>query len=141
MKYNDRGATALETVLLAPVLLLGFVFVVAWGRASLAHNAVDAAARDAARQASISRTVGDANEAADTSARSALERGDLRCDPEPEVIIDSAGLDRPPGEYATVTVSVVCTVDLSDIALPGIPGSTTLQATFTSPIDPLRGNG
>ncbi|WP_202420467.1 TadE/TadG family type IV pilus assembly protein [Actinomadura rayongensis] len=127
---------ALETVILAPVTLLGIVLVVAFGRATIAHGAVEAAARDAARQASLSRTVDDAQNSARTSALAALRRGDLRC--APQVDVNADGLNREPGERAVVTVTVVCTVDLADIALPGVPGSTTLRATFTSPIDPYR---
>jgi Flp pilus assembly protein TadG len=133
---SDRGSMALETVILAPVTLLGFVLVVAFGRATIAHGAVEAAARDAARQASLSRTADDAQTAAYSSALAALERNDLHC--VPQVNVDASGLNREPGENAAVIVTVVCTVDLADIALPGVPGSTTLKASFTSPIDPYR---
>ncbi len=45
----------------------------------------------------------------------------------------------PPGGYVTVTVA--CHVELSDIALPGMPGSTTVEASATAPIDPYRSVG
>jgi hypothetical protein len=41
-----------------------------------------------------------------------------------------------PGGY--VTVSVACQVSLSDLSAPGIPGSTTIRASTTAPIDPYR---
>ena len=55
---RDEGNAALELVVLAPVLLFILGLVVAAGRTSIAQGAVDAAARDAARQASISLTPG-----------------------------------------------------------------------------------
>ena len=41
-----------------------------------------------------------------------------------------------PGGFVTVTV--VCQVDLSDLSVPGIPGSTIVRASSTAPIDPYR---
>lgn len=40
------------------------------------------------------------------------------------------------GEPGTITVSVTCTANLSDIAAPGIPGAKTFTASSTAPIDP-----
>ena len=44
-----------------------------------------------------------------------------------------------PGGYVTVTV--VCQVPLADLAVPGLPGSTTVRASSTAPIDPYRSVG
>jgi hypothetical protein len=49
---NDRGATALELVMVAPVLLLLLAVTLAAGRVISAKSAVLASARDAARTAS-----------------------------------------------------------------------------------------
>ena len=43
-----------------------------------------------------------------------------------------------PGEPAAVTATVQCTISLSDLALPGIPGSDGLKAEFTSHLDIYR---
>src|SRR5208282_2447394 len=69
---RDEGNAALELVVLAPVLLFVLGLVVAAGRTSIAQGSVDAAARDAARQASISLTPGAAQAAALSSAKAAL---------------------------------------------------------------------
>jgi hypothetical protein len=42
-----------------------------------------------------------------------------------------------PGGAVTVTVS--CTVPLSDLLLLGVPGSRTVSASATSPVDQWRG--
>jgi Flp pilus assembly protein TadG len=134
---RDRGNAALELVVLAPVLLFVLGLVVAAGRTSIAQGSVDAAARDAARQASISLTPGAAQAAALASAQAALSRDGLDCDP--VVTVDTSQfVSVPVGEPATVTAKVTCQVPLSDLLVPGMPGSRTLRSTFRSPLDPYR---
>jgi Flp pilus assembly protein TadG len=133
----DDGNAALELVILAPVLLALLGLVIAAGRTSIAQGSVDAAARDAARQASISLTPAAAQAAGQASALAALRQDGLDC--KPVVLINvSEFTTTQPGEPATVTASVRCTVSLSNLALPGLPGSVGLQAEFTSPLDVYR---
>jgi len=111
--------------------------VIAAGRTSVAQSSVDAAARDAARQASISLTPSAARQAAMATAYAALRADGLSC--RPVVILDlSEGFGAPLGQPAQVSASVTCTVRLSDLLVPGVPGASTLTARFTSPIDPYR---
>jgi TadE-like protein len=133
----DDGNAALELVILAPVLLAILGLVIAAGRTSIAQGSVNAAARDAARQASISLTPAAARAAGQASARAALRQDGLDC--RPVVLINvSQFAATQPGEPAAVTATVRCTISLSDLALPGLPGSANLQAEFTSPIDIYR---
>jgi Flp pilus assembly protein TadG len=133
---RDEGNAPLELVVLAPVVFLLIAFVVAAGRTSIAQGSVSAAARDAARQASISLTPGRAQTAALSSAMTALSQNGLDC--RPVVAVDTSGFGVPVGQPATVSATVTCTVSLSDLLVPGLPGSRTLTATFTSPLDPFR---
>jgi Flp pilus assembly protein TadG len=136
-RAGDDGNAALELVILAPVLLALLGLVIAAGRLSIAQSSVDAAARDAARQASISLTPGAAQMAGQASALAALRQDGLDC--KPVVLINvSEFTTTEPGEPAAVTASVRCTVSLSNLALPGLPGSMALQADFTSPLDVYR---
>ncbi len=135
-RQRDEGNAPLELVILAPVVFLLLAFVVAAGRTSIAQGSVAAAARDAARQASISLTPGTAQTAALSSAMTALGQDGLDC--RPVVTVDTAGFGIPVGQPATVSATVTCTVSLSDLLVPGLPGSRTLTATFTSPLDPFR---
>jgi Flp pilus assembly protein TadG len=138
-RRGERGNAALELVILAPVIVLLIGLVVAAGRATIAQGSVDAAARDAARQASISRSPAQALAAAQDSAGAELAGENLNCTP----VIEMRGLGRafatPVGEPASVTATVSCTVSLSDLLVPGLPGSKRLTGTFTSPLDPFRG--
>lgn len=136
---REAGNAPLELIVLAPVIVLLICLVIAAGRTTIAQGSVDAAARDAARQASIARSPEAASAAALASARSELSGEDVRCTP----VITLPGLygafATPVGQPATVTARVTCTVSLADLLVPGLPGSRTLRASFTSPIDPYRG--
>jgi Flp pilus assembly protein TadG len=133
----QAGDAALELIIIAPVLLAIIGLVIAAGRTSVAQGSVDAAARDAARQASIARSPADALAAARLSADEALSQDGLNCDP--VVNVDTSGFGVPVGQPAEISATVSCTVPLSDLVVPGLPGSKTLTYTFTSPLDPYRG--
>lgn len=54
------------------------------------------------------------------------------------VSIDTSGYATDVGEAATVTATISCTANLSDIGVPGLPGAKTITASWTSPIDTYR---
>ena len=142
---DDRGVAALELVILAPAILLLICFMIAVGRTSIAQGAVDAAARAAARQASIAPNLGAAQQAAYTGAATALSGDGLDCHPIVKLPDIRSAFESPVGQSAEIHAFVVCRVRLSDLAIPGTPGSLRLTASFTSPLDPFRsrdlGNG
>jgi hypothetical protein len=132
----DAGSAALELVVLAPVLLGLLGLVIAAGRTSVAQASVDAAARDAARQASIALNPYTAQLTGQSSARAALRLDGLDC--VPVISIDTSGFAVPPGQPASVSATVTCTVPLSSLYLPGLPGAHTMTFTFRSPLDLYR---
>jgi Flp pilus assembly protein TadG len=134
---DDAGDATLELVILAPVILILIGLLIAGGRASVAQGAVDAAARDAARQASIARTPSEAEATAIASARFELRQDSLDCTPVVHVTA-AAAFAVPVGQPSQITARVSCTVPLSGLLVPGLPGSKTLTASFTSPLDPYR---
>lgn len=134
---RDRGSEAIEAVIGVPALLLLIAMIIAAGRLSIAHQAVEAAAADAARSASISRTQGQANSDATAGATASLSNQQLQCTSK-TVTVDTSGFASPPGTPAKVTATVTCVVNLSDVAIPGLPGAQTITATMTSPIDTYR---
>lgn len=133
----EDGNAPLELLILTPVILALIGLVIAAGRTSVAQGSVDAAARDAARQASISLTPAAARQAALSSADAALRADGLHCTPVIRLHL-LTGFNTPPGRPAQVSASVSCPVRLSDLLVPGIPGTTRLTASFTSPLDPYR---
>jgi hypothetical protein len=54
------------------------------------------------------------------------------------VTVDLDAFTAPPGTPAQVASTVTCQVDLADLAVPGVPGSHTVTATMSSPIDTYR---
>lgn len=134
---DDRGSYTLELAVLAPVLLLLLGFIVAAGRVALAGSTVDGIARDAARAASLARTPDAAQSAAQTTATHTAAQQNIDCT-NLAVHVDTSGFTAPVGEPASVVVHVACTATLGDLAIPGLPGSKTLTASFTSPLDPYR---
>jgi hypothetical protein len=90
-------------VLLAPVFLLFLLFLVGAGRVVEAQGEVNGAARDAARAASVERTLPDAETAAGEAAKFALSG---EC--EPEVTLDDAEWR----QGGWVQVQVTCSLDL-----------------------------
>jgi Flp pilus assembly protein TadG len=132
---RERGSAAAELVLVTPLLILFLLFAVAAGRLVQGRLDVDSAAQQAARAASEARTPQAAAAQAQQVAQAALAGQPVSCDP--AVITPDLGDFVPGGE---VTVTVTCTVRLSDLSLLHVPGSETITATFTSPVDTYRGD-
>lgn len=127
----------IETVILAPAFMLFVALIFMAGRMTIAQQSVEAAANDAARSASIERTHGEAQAAATSSASTTLSNQDLDC-VSTNVSVDTGAFSAEVGTAGQVEATVSCEVPLSDLALPGVPGSRTVTATVRSPIDTYR---
>ena len=134
---TERGSVSVELALLAPALLLLLSFAVLAGRTQIADGAVQEAARAAAREASLARDAATAAAQASSHAQQTLAAQDLRCQ-RTTVDVDTAGFSAPPGRPGDVTVTLACTVGMADLLAPGLPGSVTVEASFTSPVDAYR---
>jgi Flp pilus assembly protein TadG len=132
-RHEEAGSNSLELVLAAPLVLLFMMFIVSLGRMALASQDVDAAAHDAARAASLTRTSGTAKTAGTDAARLALGDRGMACRAM-TVSIDVSSY-RAGGQ---VRAEVTCTADLSDIALPGTPGRKVYRANAIVPIEQYR---
>lgn len=135
--HSERGSVTLETVIVIPALLLILTALLFAGRVAIAHQAAQAAAADAARAASISRTRPAAEHAARSSATSTLANQQLRCS-STTVALDTSAFAAPVGTPGQVRATVTCVVALGDLTIPGIPGSRTITETATSPLDTYR---
>ncbi|MEV7525637.1 TadE/TadG family type IV pilus assembly protein [Streptomyces sp. NPDC091371] len=134
---EDRGSEAITAAIVTPLLLMLLCMAIAGGRIVTSGAKVDAAAEDAARAASISRTYTSAQAEASAAAARSLNDQGIRC-ASTSTSIDSSGLAVPLGQVGTVTVTISCTVPLSDLLLPGVPGSKTMTSSFTSIVDAYR---
>ena len=134
---RQRGSASIELAVLTPAILAMFAMVIIAGRVNMARQAMEAAAFDAARAASLSRTAGEAQTQAAAAANATLDAQGLSCT-DLTVVVLTGGFGVPVGQPATVTVNVACQASFGDVALPGMPGSATLTASFTSPLDTYR---
>ena len=135
---GERGSVTLEAVILIPAFLLFVALVIAAGRVALARQGVQTAAAEAARQASIARTAGEATAKAQAGAQQTLADQQLQC-LSSSVVTDTSGFAAPVGTPASVSATVTCQVDLAGVAIPGLPGSLNITASFQSPLDTFRG--
>jgi len=133
---DEKGSLTVEMVVLTPVLLLIVLVVVACGRVAEARQQVVEGARAGAEMASVQPDGSGAQVVAEINATVGTSDHARTCSGR-TVTTDISHFY--PGGY--VTVAVTCRVPLSDLAFPGLPGSTIVQATSTAPIDPYRAVG
>lgn len=134
---GERGSFALETAVIAPFVLGLILLVVFGGRYALATQSVSSAAASAARTASIARTASDARSTATSAAVMSLASQEISCT-HVDVDVDTSGFKTEPGLPATVTTTVTCQLDLAGLSMIGVPGSMTISADSSSPLDTYR---
>ena len=78
-RRDERGSGSIEAVLVAIALGLFIALVILGGRVEMAKQAVQSAAYDAARSASISRTSGEANSSGQSTAMASLSQQGIHC--------------------------------------------------------------
>ena len=135
-RRDDRGSLTVELVVLTPILLIVAMATLVFGRVSEARQQVVEASRAGAEAAAILPTVGTAQWVGAINAVINLIGRNHTC---AHVSITTDTGNFVAGGYVTVHVS--CLVLLSDLAFPGMPGSTIVQASATAPLDPYRSVG
>jgi Flp pilus assembly protein TadG len=130
---SERGAMAVELVILTPALVAAIMVIAGGARYVDARGQATSAAFAAARAASLT-TSQDAALAAGAKAaeQSMAERGHACA--QLDVAIDADDF-APAG---TVRATVTCTADLSDLVGFGLPGSRTFRSTAVVPLEKHR---
>jgi Ni,Fe-hydrogenase III small subunit len=121
-----------ELVVLAPVVFVLALVALVFGRVTTAHQQVTESARAAAQMAAVMPTP----QAAVAAAADAVNGGFVGTSPCARTWVSTDVSDFHPG--GSVTVTVICSVDLSDLSVPGVPGSTSIRVLTTAPVDPYR---
>lgn len=132
---DERGAVAIEAVLLIPVIVVIAALVVASARLWVARAAVEESAHRAARAATVAGEAGPSLARARETALVNMSDGDCQ---NPHVSLDASALHQPPGVPGAVHATVSCTVAWSDLLLPGLPGSVTVTSQASSVVDTYR---
>lgn len=137
--WRGRGSAAIEMAILMPVFVALFTTAVVIGRTANVISAVEVAAYDAARTASLARDYASAYAQAEVAVRRALEGYGVGCVNGPDLRLTPAtAFDVAVGEAADVTASVTCQVTYVDVDLTGVPDDLTVSASFVSPLDQYR---
>lgn len=134
---EERGSATVEAVIGVPALMLFVGLIIFGGRTTITHAAVESAATDAARSASIARTSTTAKDDAAAAARASLANQDIDCR-SVTVTVDVSDFTKQVGEPGSVSATVECLLDLADLSVPGVPGSRLIKATVSSPLDTWR---
>jgi Flp pilus assembly protein TadG len=130
---DERGATAVELVLMAWVLVGFIMTVVGAGRFVDGRGQVNDAAYAAARAASLAPNLDAAREAGQNAAQESLADRGKACT---TLTVSLAGTDfRTAGQ---VRAEVTCQADLSDVVGFGLPGTKSFTATAVVPIEQYR---
>ena len=133
---RDRGSVTLELLVLTPAVLAVLGAVLIAGRFEEAAGVVEQASAAAARAASLARSPSSAQEAARRASVDALGVRDLHCS-RLEVDVQPAS-PTSPGRPGQATVTVRCTLDLSAVSLPGVPGTREIVGRTVSVLDVYR---
>ncbi|MFF2952595.1 TadE/TadG family type IV pilus assembly protein [Kitasatospora sp. NPDC057965] len=138
-RRSDGGSTAVEAAIIAPAVVALILVAVAAGRVQTAGGTVEAAARSAARTASLARSVDGMDGAAKAAAEHAMEQQGVHCRTS-KVEVRHGELVSHGATLATVEVTVRCEVGLGDlIGGPDVPLTKTLTGWFVSVVDRYRG--
>jgi Flp pilus assembly protein TadG len=136
-RFGEEGTALAELVIVAPLLLLLVaLLMIFFGRIESAQGDVEAAARAGAEAAVVQSSPALAQSSASAAVTATLSSEHIAC-PSPEVSTNVTNFY----SGGSVSVVVTCVARLSDVAAPGIPGSKTLSASSTAPMDPYTASG
>jgi Flp pilus assembly protein TadG len=133
MRPDERGAMAIEVVILTPVLVGAIMMIATGARFVDARGQTNHAAYSAARAASLTTNQEAAVRAGIQAAESSMSERGHGC-AHLNVAIDAGHFT--PGGNVRATVS--CTADLSDLVGFGLPGSKTFSFTAVVPLEEHR---
>lgn len=140
-RWHDRGSAAVEMAVMMPLFVLLFTGVIVIGRTAGAVSAVEMAAFDAARTASLARDHDTAFRQATDSVHASLRRQGHGCVDPPQVQVTGVPDDPyavPVGSPASVVVRVTCRVSYAGLTIPGLPTDRVVSRYFVSPLDQYR---
>ena len=136
-RHDERGSAAIEAAIGVPAFVLLVGLIIFGGRTANAHESLQSAAASGARSASLARDARTAQADATAAATASITTQHLGCT-HVSVVVDTSDFNKQPGVPGSVAVTVSCRLDLSDLAVPGIPGTKVLTDTMSSPIDTWR---
>lgn len=134
---DERGSAAIEAVIGVPAFALFVALIIFGGRTASTQEALQTAAADGARSASLARDAQTARSDARETATASIANQQIGCS-HIDVRVDTTAFNKQPGVPGSVDVTISCRLNLADLAVPGVPGSRVMRATMSSPIDTWR---
>lgn len=135
-RSDEAGSSAIELLMVAPILVGCILAVAGAGRYVDARAEVTSASFEAARAASLQRDTAVSAAAGRQAAVRTLENKGQSC-AHLDVLVDISSY-QPGGQ---VRATVVCTADLSDVLIAGFPGTKRFRHTAVVPIEEHRAGG
>jgi Flp pilus assembly protein TadG len=133
-RVDNAGSMTVELVILAPLFTIFALLMIAVGRYELARQQVIGAAMAAAEAASVV-----SSNQVQSTAYDAAESGTQYDSHTCAALNVETNITSPQvGQQGYVTVTVSCRVVLSDLIIPGTPGSVVVRSVEVAPIDPYR---
>jgi Flp pilus assembly protein TadG len=143
---DEQGSSTLELVLLAPVLLAVMMLIVAFGRHANVQGYLDQAARDAARSATANRDFASAKASVERTIALDLSSAPHSCEDSATHVVTTSRQDQflasDPYDAKglnVLTVTVTCTVDMSDLSIIGFGRTIVMHSSFSSPMPAIYG--
>lgn len=141
---RTRGSMSVELAVVVPALVLLLLIVALGGRLVESQSAIDGAARDAARAASLARYPGDGPLGATSLAQQAAA-GDLSgycTGGNLDVTVSNfPALDQAAQLGDNVTVQVTCDINTSVFGVLGFGARHQMTANAIAPLDPFMCRG
>ena len=134
---RQRGATAVEVAILIPLFGLLLAGLIGGWRIGWAPAPGVEAAAAGARAARIPAGGGGERELPPPAVQADLATVGLHC-ADVQVDVDTSAYSLPPGTPGQVTARVSCRLDLSDVIVPGLPGTTLISSAASEPLDIFR---
>ena len=131
-RQDERGSAAIEAAIGVPAFALFVGLIIFGGRTANAHEALQSAAADAARSASIARDAQTATTDARAAATASVTNQHIRCT-QVDVTVDTSDFNKAPGVPGSVAA------DLAGGGAPASAGAGVLLVT-TSGAEP-EGSG
>lgn len=131
----DAGSGVVNVLLLFPSMMLFIELIVMGGRLASTAADVQAAAREAARQATLANSGSTAEDSVRPTALVFLRDADSLC------LVPTTDTQIAPyfTQGAEIAVEVQCIVSIADLGLvPGVPGSVTITRTAVESVDTYR---
>ena len=130
---DDRGVTAVEFVIITPVLIVALLLMVGVARMAHARQQVESLAADAARAASLERNTSTSAAQGRAVAQQSAGSLGLSCSP---LVVDVDVSSYEPG--GVVRATVTCRARFNDLGLVGFPRSRVFTAEAIVPIENHR---